>query len=397
MSDLTSSTAAPFMCGTEACAFVATSFGFGPVSKAVSIAQELKRQAAHLRVDYFGAGIAYEYAHQSGCFDNLYQVDVDRRETLVALVPRLTSYGAVFSVLNLELLPLWRGPKPPLYFVDSLAWMWRTLPAGIEHVAAYFVQDFLTSPERIRQWSQTTPLVLVAPIETASRMREEPARSSHQLLVNFSGCANPFAAPAIYEKYAFTLANAVRQAAGSRYQEIIFSCNKQLAAALRQSLPASPGMQIGQFAHQEFLALLRSSALVLSAPGVTTTLEALASRTPLRFLLPQNDSQARLSELYRTLLGDHSCMAFSRFGAEFEFPSTLPEGQAITLALNHLQEILETRQPQILDMLRELIAEPPRYNLSPLEEKMLHRWGVPGQQSIAAYLLSDGKDHDTKI
>ncbi|HEV7476034.1 MAG TPA: hypothetical protein VGN90_18400, partial [Pyrinomonadaceae bacterium] len=124
----------------------------------MSIALEMKAQAPHLETHYFGAGIGYDYAKKSKAFDSLINVDVDGSDMLAALLPQLSSYRAVFSVLNLDLLPLWRGDLPPLYFIDSLAWMWPSLPAGIENVAAYFVQDYLVPPERIQDWAARCPL-----------------------------------------------------------------------------------------------------------------------------------------------------------------------------------------------------------------------------------------------
>lgn len=373
----------------NACAFVATSFGFGPVSKAASIAREIKAQAPDLDTHYFGAGISYEYAQKSEAFDLLVNVDVDRRETLLALLPKLSGYGAVFSVLNLDILPLWRRDMPALYFVDSLAWMWPSLPAGIENVACYFVQDYLVSPERIQEWAAACPLVLVAPIESVSNTRVEvqPGKRD-RLLVNFSGCANPFAPPELYEKYALVLASSILAEAGQRFEGIIFCCNEKLADYLRKNLGAVPSVQVGHYAHEEFLRLLVTSALVLSAPGITSTLEALASQTPLGFLLPQNDSQALMSERYRLLLGEESCMAFSRFGSEFCFPPFLPKQESVSLALTLLQRILTTRQPEISSMIRGLMSLPPFYSIANLRDNIINQWNCSGQQSIVSHFFS---------
>lgn len=373
----------------NACAFVATSFGFGPVSKAVSIAKEMKAQTPDLETHYFGAGIAYEYAQKSEAFDCLINVDVDGPETILPLLPKLSSYRAVFSVLNLDLLSLWRSDLPPLYFVDSLAWMWPSLPDGIENVACYFVQDYLVSPERIQEWAAACPLVLVAPIESVSNTRVKvPSGKRNRLLVNFSGCANPFALPELYEKYALVMASSIVAEAGQRFESIVFCCNEKLADYLRKNLGTDPCVQVGHYAHEEFLRLLVSSVLVLSAPGITSTLEALASQTPLGFLLPQNDSQALMSERYRLLLGEESCMAFSRFGSEFCFPPFLPKQESVGLALTLLQRILTTRQPEIRSMICGLMALPPSYSIANLRDNISNRWNCSGQQSIVSHFLS---------
>lgn len=375
---------------TTRCAFVATSFGFGPVSKAVSIASELKTQAPDVERHYFGAGIGYEYAQKSGAFDALIEVDVDRHETLVALLPQLASYDVVFSVLNLDILPLWRSDLPPLYFVDSLAWMWPSLPAGIENAAVYFVQDYLLSPQRIRDWSLACPLVLVAPIESIGNL-EVPAEKVNRLLVNFAGCANPFAPPELYEQYGLVLASSILEEAGQRYERIVFCCNERLANYLRSSVGAASQVDFGHFAHDQFLRLLVSSALVLSAPGITSTIEALASQTAFGFLLPQNDSQALISERCRSQLGEESCMAFSRFGPEYCFPAFLPPRESVDLALAFLQKILSTRQADISSMIRNLLSLPPAYSITALRANIVNSWSCSGQHSIVSHFLSQAR------
>lgn len=375
----------------NACAVVASSFGFGPVSKAVSIACEIKAQAPHLETHYFGAGIAFDYAQKSEAFDSVVNVDVDRRETLVALLPKLSCYSAVFSVLNLDILPLWRSDLPPLYFVDSLAWMWPSLPAGIENAAAYFVQDYLLPQERVQNWAAACPLVLVAPIESVSGTSlARPSKKSNRLLVNLSGGANPFAPPDLYEQYALVLASSILEEAVQRYERIVFCCNEKLANYLRRNLGAAASVQFAHFAHEEFLGLLVSSARVLSAPGITSTLEALAAQIPLGFLLPQNDSQALLSERYLLLLGEESCMAFSRFGPEFCFPPFLPEQESVRLALTLLQRILSTHQPEIRAMIHGLMGLPASYSIAHLRDNIINQWNCSGQQIIVSHFLSQG-------
>jgi hypothetical protein len=373
---------------SNSCAFVATSFGFGPVSKAVSLALELKRQAPRLERRFLGAGISFDYARKSGAFDVLTNVDVDDHEQLVTLLPTLTSNAAVFSVLNLSILPLWKSTYPPLYFVDSLAWMWPSPPAGIENVAAYFVQDYLLSPERIQEWRCSSPLVLVAPIEARTLAQiEVPGEKSNRLLVNFSGCANPFAPASLYEDYASVLTSAILEAAGERFAQIVFCCNESLARYLRGKFGAE-SVRFEHLPHRDFLQMLVSSKTVLSAPGITSTLEALTLGVPVRFLLPQNDSQALISERCKTMLGEECCMAFSRFGAEFTFPVDLTPQASVGLAQNQLQTILSEHRSKIGPMVNELMSLPSSYSIAALRSNITSQWSCPGQEMVVSKFLA---------
>lgn len=369
----------------NALAFISTSFGFGPVSKAVSIAGELKAESPRRELHYFGEGIAHDYAHKSGVFDRVFRVDVDRHDSLSKLVPTLASYRAVVSVMNFELLPLW--PRtPPLYLVDSLAWMWPGPPPGIENVRTYFVQDYLLTKARADEWRERVPLVVIAPVETASELsKTKPWTRRNQLLVNFSGAANPFAPRGLYEMYGLVLGTAILSAAQSRYEKIVICCNESLAAYLRARLDAA-SVSIGHFPHEEFVELLLTSRMLLSAPGITTTLEATATDTPVKFLLPQNDSQALLGETYRELLGDDACIPFSRFGPEFSFPRALPKDAAVILALEMLDKILRGRGEQVSAAVKSLFNSSQADTLKSLK-RVTGRWGAPGQRVIASHIL----------
>ena len=373
----------------RACAFLSTSFGFGPVSKAVTVARELKAQAPHLAAHYFGAGIDYDYAAKSGSFERVFKADVDSRATLAGLVPRLASYRAVFSVLNLELLSLWRRGGTPLYLIDSLAWMWPDAPDGLSNVDAYFVQDYLMPPERVRLWEEKWPLVLVGPIGEAG----VPEHVTHgalvnRLLVNFSGCSNPFAGPQLFEKYVSVLASAILSEAGG-YDDTVFCYNERLAEYLQGLFGEVQGVRAGHFTHEEFVGLLTSSEVVLTAPGITTTLEVIAAGADARFLLPQNYSQALIGERYRALLGDASCMALSRFGRELSITPDLPEREGVRLVISSLQTILDTRRRQIREMIREFFSAPPRNVAGVLRRNVSRHWDVPGQTAVVAHFLNN--------
>jgi hypothetical protein len=373
---------------TKSCAFVATSFGFGPVSKAASIAVELRNQVPQMERHFFGAGISFDYARKSGAFDLLTNIDVDNPEQLVRLLPTLTSYSAVFSVLNLGILPLWNSTYPPLHFVDSLAWMWPSPPEGIENVATYFVQDYLLSSQRIQEWASVCPVVLIPPIEPEITSDSKiPVEKRNLLAVNFSGCANPFAPVRLYEDYASVLTAAILKEAGERFNQIIFCCNERLAEYLRRNFAAHT-VSFGHFSHADFLQTLVSAEMVLSAPGITSTLEALALDVPIRFLLPQNDSQALISERCKSLLGEECCMAFSRFGPQFTFPMYLPPKESVALALDQLRTILANHRSEVSSMVSGLMSQTAGYSIAALRSNITKHWNCSGQEMVVSKFVA---------
>jgi hypothetical protein len=367
----------------ESVVFLSTSFGFGPVSKASTIARELKTQAANLEIHYIGAGIDYDFAVKSETFDRVLRINTDDKDTLLRIVPLLCFYKFVFSVLNLEILPLWPSSHPPLYFVDSLAWMWSTLPEGVQNTKAYFIQNYLVPRDRIECWRKECPAVhSVAPI---IRKVDQQPLPGHHLVVNFSGCANPFADSKLFEKYVDVLARAVlKNAVG--FNRVIFCCNEHLRGHLGKLLADIELVVIDHFAHESFLKVLATASKLLTSPGITTTLEANSMNKPIRFLLPQNYSQALMSEQYRRILGEQSGMALSRFGPMFEIEPCLPEAEGVARVTHALDVILNTREDEINHMMLQLLTD--QALRGTLELPIAPAGGEAGQQTIVTYALS---------
>ncbi|HKP76121.1 MAG TPA: hypothetical protein VJT67_11305 [Longimicrobiaceae bacterium] len=372
-----------------AVAFVSTSFGFGPISKAVAIAIELKRRRPEVALHYFGAGLDYDFAVRSPAFDRVFRIDVDQPDELRDLVEHLGGYDAVFSVINLDILPFWKGQKTPLYLVDSLAWMWPAPPAGIENVERYFVQDYLLPQERVSAWRDTVPLELVAPIEATAGygVKRNGGSAAGRLLVNLSGCGNPYVDPGLFEEYAMAIGEAVLDAAAGR--ELTLCCNERLAKRLRERLAPGPGVRVGHLPHHEFLQALADSSLVLTSPGITTTVEALALGRAPRFLLPQNYSQALISERYSRTLGAEWCMAFSSFGPELECPDGLPEGEGLERVTTSLRTILREKRGALGEQIHRMVQRPARDDevLRALRGSISRGHTHTGQSTIVTHYL----------
>jgi hypothetical protein len=372
----------------SSCAFVASNFGFGPVSKAATLAEEIKRRFPKTEIHFFGNGIAARFAKQSKSFDCLIEAEVDDAEEIKHIIPVLKNYKTVFSVLNLPLLPRWRKSFGKLFFVDSLAWMWKAPPAGIENVAVYFVQDYLVPPERIENWKSLFQVTTIPPIVKMPKdisATGETANRKNRLLVNFSGCSNQFVSSRVYEHYAATLLSLILEEGFDRFEKIEVCVNQELAEKLQKSF-RQPFLKIGQLPHEEFLRKLAATRFLLTAPGITTTLEAVALNTPLGFLLPQNDSQAVMSELYRRQFDESATMAFSRFDEKLAFPQSLGNfsdlHQPVELAVARMSLILNDYQAEIKRFLAEMLGESVNNTTENLKKNIRHIWKKTGQEAV---------------
>lgn len=368
---------------------MSSSFGFGPVSKAVTIANELARRSTDLQLDFFGNGVDMEFARKSGLFHSFIETDVDNREALHCLLPLLRHYDVIVAVLTLDILPLWKKGKTKLFFVDSLAWMWSKAPVGIENADIYFIQDYLFTNSDYTNWttSKSISSILVAPIESTKHLKT-PAIVENRLLLNFSGCMNPFVNKSFYKEYVNVLSEIVIACSSNKFESILICCNSHLSDYLSRKFCNWKHVSVSHLANELFLDRLASSAKILTAPGITTTLEAIKLNRPVKYILPQNYSQYLISEQYKKILHPGSSMPFSVFGDEFTIPPDLEESKGVELVLTHLHTILRMQKTKIRDIITEFLEEDNDVNLALLSDNILHKWQVTGQEMIANYCIA---------
>lgn len=366
-------------------AFLSSAFGFGPASKAVAIAREVAERELGVQLHFFGSGVDRDYARKSRVFDAVFKLNVDDRTHIQQLVPQLEAYEAVIAVITPHIAEIWPEHYPPLYYVDSLAWMWSDLPAGMENVRAYFIQDFLFTAARLDGWSNRAPIKLIGPIITQHEPKiTTPDIDSGSLLINLSGCANPFGDHELYQRYAETLVRLILEELPQCYTAVTVCCNDGLALWLQQQFPRI-SWSFGHLAPDRFQEQLRRSQLVLTSPGITTVLEALALNKPLRFLLPQNYSQALLSEQYSELLGPNSTMALSHYGTQVAFG--IPEAEGVASVKTALDYILAEAQEAVREKLHHYLTDSTCVSLEPLQRLISQKWPFSGQYDIAQQII----------
>lgn len=289
--------------------FVSTAFGFGPTSKAVTIARELRVNSPDVSVEFAGLGIALEFATLASVFNRVHPVNVDNASGDRELANLCNDSNAVVSIMNWRVVGL--DLRRPVYVVDSLTWMWPQIPFNMDAVARYFVQDYLLGDHKLNVTHASSKLEIVGPIvshETRSIRRKQSVKRN--LLVNFAGAASPLCPDAYFLDYSLGVAHAVVSSWASEFESILFCSNSTVAAKLRQSFPGDT-VVAACLPHHQFLEEMSSCSAMMSTPGITTTLEAAQMNVPMVFLPPQNYSQALMAEGYRDRFGADAVIALS--------------------------------------------------------------------------------------
>lgn len=272
----------PQRTGERRLVLCAQAVGYGPAAKLLAIAERLR--AHHADCLFLGSGIAFELVSRSP--DVIEAVEAKPGDARARRV--IASARAVVSVMDVEFARLALDLCKPLFAVDSLSWMRRPVPAEFLAARRYWVQNFPGVREHLAAIGPAPSVV--GPIVPA-RERERPSAPSG-VVVNLGGCDTPYVVAgddAGYSDFVVRgLIDSELTSASSR--EIFVMAGARCIERLRARYGAS-GVHFVSLPYGEALALRARATLVLTAPGVTTTLECFRSGTPTFFLPPQNYSQ----------------------------------------------------------------------------------------------------------
>jgi hypothetical protein len=249
----------------------AYSFGYGPAAKLLHIARHLCE--TDWRLIFLGHGIARELAERSDLFADIICAATEDEITHSLL----TSADGVLSLMERDFTAAALQRGKPVFVVDSLSWMRERIPSAFREATRYYAQDFIGVRERLVEVGDNARLVgpIVGPTLTWT--------PGERIVVNVGGCAAPRQATVDNPEYVEFIARTLGR--NGALNAIVIGGDggiRQLRAAFPHGRSAS---------HEEALTLFREARCVLTAPGLTATLECFQLGVPTFFLPPQNYSQ----------------------------------------------------------------------------------------------------------
>lgn len=371
-------------------AFCCTSFGFGPVSKTVAVAQAVRRLRPSASLVFAGADISLGYAASAGAFDELLTVDPD--SSPAACLSALQGADGLVNCLSFDVLEqaAHSADSPPQFFVDSLGWMWTSPPEAIAHADRYLVQDYLLDT-RSTKANLPPNAVVVPPIlsPAVNRQRVSWEVEKGHLLVHLGGCRNPLLSPTAYQSYVNLmltgLATALAGEAGAGVQQVTVCGNEELLrAASPVDWPEHLRVHTGFLPHEEFLRELRRCEQLFTTPGLTATLEALALGVPCRFLLPHNYSQQRIVTHYKAMGAADSVWPDSLVSELLEDES-LGEEAGVHEVARLLEEYLDDGPARTAAAFRALLKRPVDHTHTELLRSRALAWD--GSSRVAHHVI----------
>ena len=254
--------------------------GYGPAAKLIVLARALR--ARGWEPVFLGSGIARELAARSDVFADVVTAEGDCPEVR----RRLGAARVLLSVMDRSIATVARDCGLPYCVVDSLLWMRDRVPDVFLSAERYWVQDFPGVRARLAE-IRPTPTV-VGPIVSAMRR----AAGGAELVVNLGGMESPDGPADHAARYAeFVVDGLVRSRLPARFggPTVVLGGHRVIEHLRRRHGGAA--LAFHSLPHAESVSRLAGAAAVLTAPGLTTTLECFQLAVPTFFLPPQNYSQ----------------------------------------------------------------------------------------------------------
>ncbi|MFZ2152724.1 MAG: hypothetical protein WAV41_01555 [Microgenomates group bacterium] len=305
----------------------AQSFGYGPVSKLVTLVKLISSlEGSDVEVDFVGDSIALIYVQQN---KNLF----NKITSFSGTYPDLQSYDLVISVMEPH-LAIWSSlNNKKTFYVDSLFWFWswdnehlnlienslknNTNSSTInkwKHLTSFDDHHLQYIAHKLSDYSLTQTFINVAKKEDSFREKigskeigaiidttlKRKNLKRNKIIVSLSGLLSPLnkIENAIkYSELVLTLLGGfIRQLPEDI--EIILTTNPLVASQIKVT---NDRIKIKSLSHDELLNLLNESILLFAPVGITTLYESLLYDVPIIFLPEQHDGHF---SNYSRLMGD---------------------------------------------------------------------------------------------
>ncbi len=326
----------------------AVSFGFGPVSKLLSLCEILKLQHS---LHFIGSGCSLSLVEKTEIFEQIIECDTTLPANISNAVP-FVDYDFVISIMNpvFSKIAIEHGCK--LIIIDSLFYMWDKLDPAWKKCDLLIIQSFNGEKERLQNTNDLSNAYLVGPI-VSTQMTQRSKCSKNSILINFGGADYPYVND--FSKLSLFIRKLAEELLSlNEFDEKVISIGPRCLSNLQDL--REQGFEINTFSHEDFLTHLASTSMLLTIPGLTTAFEAFHLSTPTLFLPPLNYSQFMNLRKFR-------CLGLTASGSCWDdyFPSVitnqLPEEEGVQLVESFISKALDNTEiiPAIVQSYRDVL------------------------------------------
>lgn len=259
-------------------------FGFGPTGSLLDVRGQLEGMPCRWR--FAGPSYAREIVDE-GLFESCTFSDRPWIEES-SLLPDLDWADIVFSGTEFSMCDAIDRAGKRLVLIDPLFWYRPTVPLVFFPSMIYICQNFIGVRDRLA--------LLPAPMRErffltppTGGVHSFPRNPGNDLLVNLGGLTNPLHDPIDYPGLAV---NSLR-AALDRVPPMnaLITGNARVLARLSAEI-SDPRLSFRPLHHEQMLEAMGNARLLLTVPGLNTTMEGFRGGVPTAFLPATNSTQA---------------------------------------------------------------------------------------------------------
>ena len=260
--------------------FFSNPFGYGPTATMVAVLRHfLKIQ--DIKIIVVARGLCGEILDE---YKNVEIIDLDQRDIpeITKLLNKFQEPYVISSLNRFAVLAAYNLGIPSC-FIDTLTYLWDTIPDDYLKADMYYTSDFPTVSEKTfgHQNAIITPLI----IDNAMGAIQKDIINRQGILLQLGGLKSPLSdnPPTDY-------LDLISVALNKTNKDITVCGGNDGLNYLKQRV-FSPNIEFVSLSKDGFLRKLASSKLCISTPGLNTTLESIYFKTPINFIMPTNLSQ----------------------------------------------------------------------------------------------------------
>ena len=262
-------------------------FGFGPTGSLMNSRRNLVtldaqfRFVGHSHVENIVDKKLFERCTFLESFDNYEQIVKDEVQWA----------DLIWSSTEFRILKIVSELKKYAIVYDPLFWFWPTLPVKNMENLTYLCQNFPGVSERINALPSNLKrfFLLVPPMDPFTDKTiflSDP--NNNYLLVNLCGFFNPIKTLDGYAELILeTISNVIDK---TNWERVLIVGNPKILDSIKIR---HKKFTYCSLEYSQMMLEMKSAGLILSCPGLNSTMEAISLGTPICFLPPQNFSQAR--------------------------------------------------------------------------------------------------------
>jgi len=266
---------------------VAENFAFGPISKLLTITEQLLKQGHD--ITFIGEGTAYQLGKKQK-FTKIYHHNTDGVDYKKWAKPIFQKADVLLSSGDRSSILLAQEIGLPTIWLDILFWWWDDIPEYLLNADLYIQQNSLYNGRNMKRYANKTKnMKIVGPIIDLQYHKE---KLKNQLLIAFGGME----AAGWYQigkdsNYPYTISQLIiNKIDTSDYKSVLFVGNERITKDLSKKY-GTDKFRFVMLPHNEMLYEMARSEDILMVPGLETPLEAFAYNQPIFFLPPSNSSQ----------------------------------------------------------------------------------------------------------